>query len=347
MATKLATFFGVRKMEWQKLINNVPADFANQGSLQLVAPGETMATWEGKRATIKKKWQDFLGYPPFTPFLPKYVEGEWEEGDIYKGRSVYIQTEPDYYEKTYLLIPKKLKPKNAAVLVFYYDIDTMIGEDRGGKHFMNTPNRFFARELVKRGFVVQVMRWFYQGFGNEYLDGVARIKKLYPKLKGLGKIAFDANRVLDYLTSLPYVDTNAIGAMGHSLGGKMALYATAFDQRIKATVVSELGIGLSYCNWDAPWYLGAEIKEPGFDLDNHQILGLIAPRPLLLIAGDFADSNKSWYYINTAKKVYALFGREDYIGLYNHHNGHDPEKKAMDLSYMWLQHYLQFNGKTI
>ncbi len=341
----------------------MPAEFQSTGELKLINQGDSLLDWEAKRTVIQEKWLDFLGKPPFERFIPQIKEGNLEEHENYYGKLVYIQTEPDYYEKTYLLRPKKLREKNPAMLVLYYDIDTMIGKNRGGDHFMDTPNRFFALELVKRGYVVQVMRWFYQGYkdnyygdarlssgqkdayqsfyGENYLRGVARINKIYPGLKGLAKVTNDATYTLDYLTALPYVDSDSIGVMGHSLGGKTSLYAAAFDERIKAAVISELGIGISFCNWDAPWYLGEEVKKPDFNLDHHQLLGLIAPRPVLLLAGDDRDKNESWHYINAAKEVYNLYGKKDAIGLYNHHSGHEPQKEAMSLAYDWLDYYLK------
>ena len=47
-----------------------------------------------------------------------------------------------------------------------------------------------------------------------------------------------------------------MGAVGHSLGAKETLYLAAFDERVKATVSSEGGIGTKFSNWDAAWYLG-------------------------------------------------------------------------------------------
>jgi hypothetical protein len=38
------------------------------------------------------------------------------------------------------------------------------------------------------------------------------------------------------------------------------LYAAAFDERYKAVVFSEGGIGLTFSNWDAVWYLGEGIR---------------------------------------------------------------------------------------
>ena len=123
---------------------------------------------------------------------------------------------------------------------------------------------------------------------------------------------FDAQRGLDVLESLPEVDTNRLGAIGHSLGAKEALYVAAFDPRVKATVSSEGGIGTTFSNWNAPWYLDKQITS--FGREHHELLALAAPRPFLLVGGDSADGDRSWPYIDAARPVYELFSKPARLG---------------------------------
>ena len=66
----------------------------------------------------------------------------------------------------------------------------------------------------------------------------------HPNLKQLGyqsgtmKAIWDNMRALDYLQTLPFVQTNAFGAIGHSLGGHNGIYTAMFDDRIRAVVSS-------------------------------------------------------------------------------------------------------------
>lgn len=94
----------------------------------------------------------------------------------------------------------------------------------------------------------------------------------------LGERLWDLMRCLDYLESLPEVDAERIGCGGLSLGGEMAMWLAAMDERIYATVSSgfltlmdQLEQGHCEC-----W------KLPGLrDLvDFPDIYALIAPRPL-------------------------------------------------------------------
>src|SRR5262249_52647172 len=136
---------------------------------------------------------------------------------------------------------------------------------------------------------------------------------------GMAKMLFDAQRALDLLTSLPQVDPARLGACGHSLGAKETLYLAAFDDRVKASVFSEGGIGTSFSNWEAPWYLGTK----DFGRDHHELLAMIAPRAFLLIAGEQADGARSWPYVASALEVYRLYGTPCRIGLFNHAQGHE------------------------
>ena len=146
---------------------------------------------------------------------------------------------------------------------------------------------------------------------------------------------------VDLLAVQPDVDRNRLGAIGHSLGAKEVLYLAAFDTRVRAAVSSEGGIGMSYSNWDAPWYLGDAIRRKGFDLDHGQVLALAAPRAFLLIGGDSADGAASWPYVAAVRPVWSLTGGPEAVGLFNHHQGHALPGSARDRAYVWLDWFLR------
>jgi hypothetical protein len=154
------------------------------------------------------------------------------------------------------------------------------------------------------------------------------------------RMVWDAIRAADFLESLPNVDRKRIGCLGHSLGGKAVLYAMAFDERYRAGVSSEGGIGLKFSNWDAVWYLGPKIREPGFSLENHQVLALVAPRPFLLLAGDSADGDPSWAFIQAAMPVYRLLDAAGDLGWFNHHGGHRYSPAARAVAEEFLGRHL-------
>ncbi len=109
--------------------------------------------------------------------------------------------------------------------------------------------------------------------------------------------------------------------MGHSLRAKEVLSLAAFDDRVKAAVSSEGGIGTRLSNWDAPSYLGKEVREKDFAHEHHELLALVALRAFLLIGGDSADGDRIWPFIEAALPVDRLYGGPARIGLFNHRKG--------------------------
>lgn len=196
-------------------------------------------------------------------------------------------------------------------------------------------------QLVRRGYVVWCPRNYIETAGADWAGNAARVLSRHPNWTGMTRMVWDAIRAADFVKSLPNVDRKRIGCLGHSLGGKEVLYAMAFDERYKAGVSSEGGIGLKLSNWDAPWYFGAKLKQPGLDLENHEVLALLAPRAFLLLAGDSADDDRSWAFLQAARPVYELLGAPGNIGWLNHHLGHRYPPGARAVAEEFLDHHLK------
>src|SRR2546429_8861436 len=106
-------------------------------------------------------------------------------------------------------------------------------------------------------------------------------------------MAFDVRRAVDYLQTLPYVDKNAIGCIGHSHGAYGTLFAMLYEPRIKAGVIS---CGFTALRSDPKperwWRLTALMPRLGWweghveqtPFDFHHLLALVAPRSLLVSA---------------------------------------------------------------
>ena len=209
-----------------------------------------------------------------------------------------------------------------------------------GKNYLPASVRSFANLAVRSGYITVAMRWFGEGYTVGYAEAVAELNRRHPGLSGLGKWVSDARCLLDWLYTLPEVDRDNIGIIGHSLGGKMAMYAAAFEPRITVAVGSDHGIGLEFSNYEDYWYLDDTIHQRDPATDHHELLGLIAPRPFMLIGGEATDKDESWYFINDAKKVYSLYRQPDNIGFFNHRTGHSPTPEAVSLSLRWLERFL-------
>jgi formylglycine-generating enzyme required for sulfatase activity len=302
----------------------------------------TDTRWQVKRKMLKEKWTDILGEMPLEPPEPSVKLVRTFKEENYTGKLMYLQVEPDYWEKIFLMIPDRpLTEPTPVVIAPYYDVDLPAGKNMGGRRRGRMGKYSFAYQMVRQGYIACCIRCYGQSYGEHGAETVANLKLKYPDLMGLGKWVWDVNRLIDYLYTLPEIDRNNIGIIGHSLGGKMAFYAAALDERITAAVSSEPGIGLSFSNYEDYWYLGEFIKSFDKSTDQHELLGLLAPRPFLLIGGDRADNDKSWYYINAAREVYSIFNKPLNIGYVNHRNGHAPTPEAVRLSVEWLKRFLR------
>jgi hypothetical protein len=133
---------------------------------------------------------------------------------------------------------------------------------------------------------------------------------------------------LDVLEKDPRIDARRTAIWGHSRQGKAALLAAAFDQRVEAVLVMQAGKGgatltrayagetvkqltRSYPHWFAPAYAAYSDNEAASPVDQHQLIALVAPRPVLLGNGwkdVWSDPNGSFRAAQGADPVYKLMG---------------------------------------
>jgi hypothetical protein len=251
---------------------------------------------------------------------------------------VRYEAEPGRFVEAYLLKPTaKSTEKRPAVVVFHPTTNDTIGVVAGtaGK-----PEQHLGLDLAERGFVVLCPKNFLWE-EKSYDEAVAAMKRRHPQSLGMATMLADGMRAVDVLSSLPDVDADRIGAIGHSLGAKEVLYLMAFDERVKVGVASEGGVGLTFTNWDAPWYLGDAIHSKDFPRNHHELLALAAPRPLLIVAGESgpgaADGDRTWPYVLAAQDVYRLYGEPVRLGLLNHRQGHRLDGDARAKALEWIE----------
>jgi fermentation-respiration switch protein FrsA (DUF1100 family) len=198
-------------------------------------------------------------------------------------------------------------------------------------------------QLASLGFAVLCPRCFIFDDAAGYTATVAKMHERHPGWRGITRMTWDGIRALDYLASLPEVDAKRLGVIGHSLGAKEVLYVAAFDERVKAAVFSEGGIGLAMSNWQDVWYLGPEIREPGFTREHHELLALIAPRPFLLLAGGGkggADGEASGRFTDAVRPLYRALGAEGAVHFQLHGAGHSYPPAARSAAGDFLRRHL-------
>jgi len=320
----------------------LPADAPKLSSLMVDEEErhvETVEDWRKRREQLLKRWLDFLG--PFPDercdLKPEVIESD-EVEDCIRHRVRY-EVEDGCPVEAYLIMPKERAGLLPGVVVFHSTVDYNIRQPAG---LEGTPDKHIGLHLAKRGYVTLSPRCFiYDYRGLSWDAAVQEFKGRYPDWRGMGKMVWDASRALDYLTTLEFVDNERIGCIGHSLGGKEALFAAAFEERFKTAVSSEGGIGINFSNWEAAYYLGQDIRKPAFPMEHHEVLALVPPRAFLLIGGDSADGDRSWPFIESLLPIYKLLGAENRIGMLNHREGHAFPKIAQKCSYAWLDYWLK------
>jgi hypothetical protein len=303
-------------------------------------PISSKRSWHKQRARLKQRWESFLGGLPKTKAPLKTEVLATEELAEFTRQLIRYQSEEGLYTDGYLLTPKPAKGKMPAVVVFH-PTTPLQAKGVAGLDPEYPEEKWHGVQLVRRGYIVWCPRNYIETEGTNWAGNAARVKARHPSWTGMTRMVWDAIRAADFVESLPNADRHRIGCLGHSLGGKEVPYAMAFDERYRAGVSSEGGIGLRFSNWAAPWYLGAKIDQPGFNLENHEVLALVAPRAFLLLAGDAADDDRSWTFIQAAKPIYELLGAPGNIGWLNHHLGHRYASEARAVAEEFLDQHLK------
>jgi hypothetical protein len=292
-----------------------------------------------KSKEIRQTWLKVLGTPKLPAVVPAATPIRDYADPTWNGNLLDLAIDPGFPTRILITAPvRKPAGRLPVIIVPYYDVDTPAGIDLGGRKYTGGGTRAFARLANQRGFLAVSVKWYGEADGEGYDEAVFQLANRHPGVTPMGKWIWDLQRVVDYIASRPDVDASRIGIIGHSLGGKMALYGAAFEPRIKAIVSSEPGISLKFSNYQDFWYLGKAIEKLPKDSDQHELLALMNPRPFLLIAGESADGDKSWPFLASAQQVY---DNKNFIGMINHRSGHSPTDDSVQKAFEWLERFLR------
>jgi dienelactone hydrolase len=211
----------------------------------------------------------------------------------------------------------------------------------------------YALELTLRGYVTLAPD--YPSLGEYAYDFDADDYD-----SGSMKAIYDNIRAVDLLQSLPDVDHQRIGCIGHSLGGHNALFTAVFDERIKA-VVTSCGFtsfhkykGGDLHGWSGPRYMPRVATQYGFSpermpFDFPEVLAAIAPRAVFLVAPIDDDNflvDGVRDVVEAARPVYSLLGQPRKLQEMYPDCGHDFPLAARKRAYSFFARELLTGRKT-
>lgn len=214
----------------------------------------------------------------------------------YLREKVSYCTEREERISAYVCIPRHHSPKTPAVFCHHqHNFDFLLGKSEV-VGIAGDPDQAYASELAQRGFITfapdaiafEERNWSAGTFRAEYYELASRLVRGQTLL---AKVLHDASVGIDYLASRPDVDTDRIGFLGHSYGGRMAIWLPAVDRRIRASVSHCGCVGYAdSLHRDAG--IQMEFCVPGFmqHADIEDIVALVAPTPLFLSAA----ANDPW-----------------------------------------------------
>ncbi len=144
--------------------------------------------------------------------------------------------------------------------------------------------------------------------------------------------AWGASRVLDYLQTVPQINSAQVGVIGHSRGGKTALWAAAEDTRFALAVSNDSGCGgaslsrrrfkgkeqvgrivTAFPHWFCSNFKTFSEREDELPIDQHELIALIAPRAVAVGSASldlWADPRGEFLSVMNAAPVYSLLGHQ-------------------------------------
>lgn len=343
-----------------------------QGASSLLQEIGSKEDWEKKRSQIENTWRECIGEIP--PLVKTQFElFSWETFPEYyflkvKYATVFGDTVP-----ANLLLPrevnsKNLTSKNDALEILYSKqlqypaVIALHPTSEVGKDDVSTPegreNRQYGLELAKRGYVVLAPDTITAG--ERVLDiekpfQTATFDTQYPNWSAVAKMIIDHKQGVSLLENIKCVDSNRIGAIGHSLGGYNSYFLAGVDRRIK-TVVCSCGFSTiaedpELHRWGKrEWFshipkLSEYINEGKVPFEFTEIAALVAPTPFFVWMGQndyifphwkpaaqgLNDLNSLYRWLEKGERIQTLIGNSD----------HDFPKEIRQMAYLFLDRWLK------
>lgn len=261
--------------------------------------GGDVKAWQKK---LRVKVQAALGEMP-SERVPLNVRSLWkQEHPLGQIEKIAFTSEPFCDVTAYVCLPKSAKPPYTFVICLQghstgMHVSLGVQRDDESKSLKTEGDRDFAIGCLSRGIAALCLEQ--RSFGERREQ---KQKKVSPHgchdaamqalLLGrslVGERVWDVDRGIDYLLTRPDVDPKRIGMMGNSGGGTVTIYAAATLSRLAFAMPS-----CAFCTFAdsiLSLYHCADNYLPGMAkaADMGDILGLFAPKPVVVVAGKDDD----------------------------------------------------------
>ena len=316
-------------------------------------PIRTPEDWQHRRADIIAGMEEVMGPLP-RPENPVSLDVqviEEHRGDGFLRRKLAYHTD-DAKKRVmaWLMIPSG-KPASRLPAMLCLHQTTPNGK-YSPAGLADRPTMHYALELAQRGYVT--LSPDYPSFGEYPYDFDTD-----NYTSGSMKAIYDNTRAIDLLQSLPDVDPNRIGCIGHSLGGHNSLFTAAFDPRVKA-VVTSCGFtsfhkykGGDLHGWTSPRYMPLIATKYNnspdhMPFDFPEVLAAIAPRAVFVVAplhDNNFDIDGVHDCLSAAQPIFKLLGHSENLQAVHPDCKHDFPDAERKQAYEFLDRILNLPAK--
>ena len=310
----------------------------------------SVEAWEGGRRAETLKWfsENQFGRTPFGR-LPD---------ERFEKRAVRFEKSGIRIEITCVLPEGASAGKPVPVFVF--------GDHRGGRkppdYAQETYEGIPTNSITARGYAYvrwnfndvcpnvergcSLFRWpvgivSFEATGDRTATNVVRVADSWGTI---GAWAWGNSRVMDWIESRPELDAKRVAVVGHSRGGKTALWTGAQDVRFAMVVSNGSGCGgarlgrakdpkaetikailRNFPNWFCPAFTAWIDRDAELPHDADDLIRLIAPRLVYVASGSedaWAGPRAEKAAWDAAHDIYRAYGCEENMGYHCHQGPH-------------------------
>lgn len=302
--------------------------------------------WTAFKEEARKELAEMLGLPPTPTKTPLEVTVTGTvEHEEFTVKNLHFQSLPGLYVTANLYLPKKIDQRVPAII--YVCGHATVKED-GYNYGAKVNYQHHPAWFARNGYVCLILDTLQLGEIEGIHHGLHRYERWWWQSRGYtpaGVEAWNGIRAIDYLQSLPEVDSERIGITGRSGGGITSWWVAALDERIKVAVpvagITDLQDHIvNGCIED---HCDCMYMQNNYRWDFPKLAALVAPRPLLISNTDrdimFPVEGVFRVY-RQVRQIYEQLGAGEQLALNITAGPHRDEQELRIHAFRWLNRYL-------